>query len=216
MARRRKKDADPSLAVGYVRVSTDEQVLGPEAQREALNDWCDREFDAREQPFRPIPSGRLAAWEAAVCFSVLFASGLGALLAMEHALSAVMAGLLLLLVIVSYDIFHKAHPATVLLMAGARTMVFVVTSVAVVGEVPLPVWIAGGLQFGYTLLVTVVARNEGQRATPRGFPLIPRMIAGMSVLDGLVLAVWESPLWILVGVAAATLTHFGQRYVRGD
>jgi DNA invertase Pin-like site-specific DNA recombinase len=41
MARRRKKDADPSLAVGYVRVSTDEQALGPEAQREALNAWCE-------------------------------------------------------------------------------------------------------------------------------------------------------------------------------
>jgi DNA invertase Pin-like site-specific DNA recombinase len=42
MARRRKRDADPSLAVGYVRVSTDEQALGPEAQREALEGWCER------------------------------------------------------------------------------------------------------------------------------------------------------------------------------
>jgi DNA invertase Pin-like site-specific DNA recombinase len=42
MARRRKRDADPSLAVGYIRVSTDEQALGPEAQREALQAWCER------------------------------------------------------------------------------------------------------------------------------------------------------------------------------
>ena len=42
MARRRKKDADPSLAIGYIRVSTDEQALGPEAQRGALNAWCER------------------------------------------------------------------------------------------------------------------------------------------------------------------------------
>jgi DNA invertase Pin-like site-specific DNA recombinase len=42
MARRRKKDADPSLAVGYIRVSTDEQALGPEAQRKALEGWCER------------------------------------------------------------------------------------------------------------------------------------------------------------------------------
>ena len=41
MARRRKKEADPSLAVGYVRVSTDEQALGPIAQREALQAWCE-------------------------------------------------------------------------------------------------------------------------------------------------------------------------------
>ena len=37
MARRRnKRDADPKKVVGYVRVSTDEQALGPEAQRGAL------------------------------------------------------------------------------------------------------------------------------------------------------------------------------------
>jgi hypothetical protein len=42
------------------------------------------------------------------------------------------------------------------------------------------------------------------------------MIAGMSVVDGLVLTLAVSPLWLLAGIAAATLTHFGQRFVRGD
>lgn len=32
--------ADAAKAVGYVRCSTDEQHLGPEAQREALSRWC--------------------------------------------------------------------------------------------------------------------------------------------------------------------------------
>lgn len=31
---------DPAIAVGYVRVSTDEQLLGPEAQREAIAAWA--------------------------------------------------------------------------------------------------------------------------------------------------------------------------------
>jgi len=39
--RRRKRDADPDKVIGYIRVSTDEQALGPEAQREALNAWCE-------------------------------------------------------------------------------------------------------------------------------------------------------------------------------
>jgi hypothetical protein len=34
--RRRKPRADPKIAGGCIRVSTDEQTLGPEAQREAL------------------------------------------------------------------------------------------------------------------------------------------------------------------------------------
>lgn len=41
MARRRTtKRGDASKAVGLIRVSTDEQHLGPEAQREALERWC--------------------------------------------------------------------------------------------------------------------------------------------------------------------------------
>ena len=35
MARRRnKRDTDPKKAIGYIRVSTDEQALGPDAQRD--------------------------------------------------------------------------------------------------------------------------------------------------------------------------------------
>ncbi len=43
MARRRnKRDTDPKKVIGYIRVSTDEQALGPDAQRDALNAWCER------------------------------------------------------------------------------------------------------------------------------------------------------------------------------
>jgi DNA invertase Pin-like site-specific DNA recombinase len=44
MARqKRRPKADPKIVVGYVRVSTDEQALGPEAQREAIVSWCEAE-----------------------------------------------------------------------------------------------------------------------------------------------------------------------------
>ncbi len=36
------KTNDPRKAVGYIRVSTDEQHLGPEAQHAALTAWCAR------------------------------------------------------------------------------------------------------------------------------------------------------------------------------
>lgn len=35
-----KRAADPKIVVGYVRVSTEEQELGPVAQRAALERWC--------------------------------------------------------------------------------------------------------------------------------------------------------------------------------
>jgi DNA invertase Pin-like site-specific DNA recombinase len=42
-ARQSKGTGDPKLAVGYLRVSTDDQRLGPEAQRDAIQAWADRE-----------------------------------------------------------------------------------------------------------------------------------------------------------------------------
>ena len=37
---KRIKAGDPKVAVGYLRVSTDEQALGPEAQRAAIEHWA--------------------------------------------------------------------------------------------------------------------------------------------------------------------------------
>jgi len=41
MARRSSSKGNESKAIGYVRVSTDDQHLGPEAQRAALLRWCE-------------------------------------------------------------------------------------------------------------------------------------------------------------------------------
>ncbi|MBI4872598.1 MAG: recombinase family protein, partial [Candidatus Riflebacteria bacterium] len=38
-----KRVGNPKLEVAYLRVSTDEQKLGPEAQRAAVESWADRE-----------------------------------------------------------------------------------------------------------------------------------------------------------------------------
>lgn len=45
MARKERsaRPGNPKLAIGYTRVSTDEQKLGPEAQRSAIESWAARE-----------------------------------------------------------------------------------------------------------------------------------------------------------------------------
>ena len=40
MARRNRSNAARTRVVGYIRVSTDEQHLGPVAQEKAIRDWC--------------------------------------------------------------------------------------------------------------------------------------------------------------------------------
>lgn len=181
----------------------------------SLNDFCDRRWDAEHQPFRPIPAGKVRAGAVGWLSFFLLAGGMALLWFAPHK-AGVLAGLALLATIIAYDYFHKAHAATVLLMASARFWVFAVAALAIKPEWHSLVILAGALQFVYTLLVTVVARYEHVRGKPYGFPLIPRMLAGMAILDGVVLAVFVSPYWLIAGVLGALLTRLGQRYVRGD
>jgi site-specific DNA recombinase len=41
VGRKRRTPGDPAKVVGYVRVSTDDQALSPDAQRDALERWCE-------------------------------------------------------------------------------------------------------------------------------------------------------------------------------
>ena len=179
------------------------------------NDVVDRALDAVARPGRPIPSGRISVGAARSFGSGLFALGLALLLVAPHP-SAVVPGLALVALIGVYDRYHKAHPITVLAMAGCRVGVFVVSAWALTGGVPAAVWVGAAASFAHTSLVTVVARVENARGNPFPFPAVPAFNAAMGITDGLVLACLRDPSWILAGIAAAALTWFGQRYVRGD
>lgn len=181
----------------------------------SLNDYMDRHWDREHQPFRPIASGKVRARTVALLSVVLFSAAL-ACLAFAPYSAGFYTGLVLLLVIVVYDSWHKQNAASVVVMASARLLVFLVTARALHNEWLPIIWLAAGLQFFYTLALTLVARHEHRRQRSYSLPLIPLLIAGMSVLDGLLLALVVHPGWLLVGVAAACGTRFGQKYVRGD
>ncbi|GAB2917447.1 UbiA family prenyltransferase [Paraburkholderia jirisanensis] len=181
-----------------------------------LNDLCDLEHDRVHQRYRPIPAGRITLAHARVVTFALFGLALFSLLVTPHR-AGLAAGVALFAVIWLYDRFHKAHPSTVLAMASARLLVYVVTALALCGGVPAQVWLAGAVQAGYVLVLTLVARYEGKTAARRyAWPVIPWMLAAIALLDGAVLAVLVNPVWLLAGVAGTALTRAAQRYVRGD
>jgi len=179
------------------------------------NDVFDRDIDAVAKPDRPIPSGRIPLGAARVLAAALLVGGLVLLVLGPHP-SALAPGLALVALILIYDRYHKAHPSTVLVMAGCRVGVFVVCAWSVAGAVPVPVQVGAAASFLHTLAVTAVARHENARPSPFAFPVIPALIAAMSLTDGLVLAVLVHPAWLVAGIVAAGLTGLGQRYVRGD
>ena len=180
-----------------------------------LNDICDAGIDRLKRPSRPIPSGKIPLKHAWLFTSLLFLTALGLLAAAPHR-SALFPGLLLLVVIIAYDILHKASYSSVLLMAACRLLIFVVCSAGVTGNLSLLPSVAGVLQFCYVLVISVVARQENSRARQYLSPVVPFMIAGISLLDGIVLAVVVSPAWLAAGLAGAVFTLLGQKYVRGD
>ncbi len=181
----------------------------------SLNDVCDYTWDKQHQPYRPIVEGKVSLSQAKLITMFLFVLGF-VLLALTPSYSGLFYALVLFAVIYSYNLFHKQHSSSVLLMAGARALVFVVTAQAISGDLNIWVLVAATLQFMYTLSLTLVGRHESKRGKPYSGPVIPRMIAGMAILDGIVLAVMVAPIWLALGIGMALFTRFGQRYVRGD
>jgi len=182
-----------------------------------LNDIFDAGNDAGYKPFRPIPSGRIALRSAAMFTTCLFIAAL-LLLLIAPDLNGVPAGIVLLSLIIAYDRFHKGHPAAVILMAGCRLMVFVTAALATFGSIGKAVWIAGAAQFVYIIILSAVAVFEKRFPRGFGFPLIPYMIAGISLVDAALIAMLPPSPGIMPVIAAsgAALTMAGQRFVRGD
>ncbi len=179
----------------------------------SFNDYCDRHWDAKHQPFRPIPAGKTSAKVVLNISIALFLAGL-VLLAQTAPSFAAAIGLLSL--IVAYDILHKQFASSVFLMASTRLGVYIVAAFAMSPSPPATIFILGAVQASYTLLVTVVARYENKLGNRFNFPVIPWMIACMGLIDGLALAALLSPIWLIAGVITVLVTRWAQRHVRGD
>ena len=181
----------------------------------ALNDLLDVEEDRVRKPSRPIPSGRVSVAGATLFSALLFGAGL-LLLVVFCPWRAAAAGVALIIAIYLYDSLHRQSALTVLLMASCRALVFAVAGLAVAGTIGRWVALAGAVQFLYIVGLTVVARWE--KSAPRSFriPPIPWLLAGISLVDGVMLALLVNPAWLAAGVAGAALTRLLQTQVRGD
>lgn len=181
----------------------------------ALNDLYDRHYDRDFRPSRPIPSGRVTPRAAAIVVGVLFGAGLAALAFAPH-LEALPAALLLAAAIHIYDRHHKGNPFSVLIMASCRFLVYAVAALAVSGNLAPLVVTGAVVQFIYIVVLSVVARIENSRGGTVAASAMPFLLAGISLVDGIMLAFILAPSWLLAGAGGFALTLAGQRWVRGD
>ena len=129
-----------------------------------LNDVWDESIDRAERPERPLPSGEVSRQAAVGAVVLLFGAGSALLLAVAWA--AFLSGLVLILVIVSYDAWHKGNPVGPLLMALARALVYVTAFLALSPDPGLPLLLAAAALFVYVASLTAVAKSE--RRAPSG------------------------------------------------
>jgi 4-hydroxybenzoate polyprenyltransferase len=157
-----------------------------------LNDYFDREIDARERPNRPIPSGEVSAGFAALLGVGLMAAGVLAAAAIGRS-PAIVAGVLAATILL-YDIVLKHTRIGPLAMGACRGLdvaLAISTGLALDARWPA-IAIAGPLVLAlYVAGLTYIARDEVDGNTTR------RARTGLLFLGGLGVAV-------LLGLLAAS------------
>ena len=171
-----------------------------------LNDFFDREIDARERPDRPIPAGQASATlVAAAGFGMLaLGAGLATALGLRDngpGLGPGLAALGLCATIVAYNMHHKQNPLSPLLMGLCRVLVYVVAALSASGELPPLLWIGAGALLSYLIGLTYAAKQEHLNRVRSVWPLaflaapfayVPALSSAVGAVLYLVFAAWVS------------------------
>lgn len=174
-----------------------------------LNDAFDAPFDAQVRPDRPIPNGDVSRRE-------VFAIGFALLLAGEVLLafvtcpvSAMLWGAALAVAIVFYDYRHKGQWYGPVMMGACRALIYCAAAAGAIGVVPAAAVIAALVMWLYIVALTIVARTSG-----KGY-LVPWLLAGICIIDAIIIASLGFPGWAVVAAAGFILTLLFQRVVPG-
>jgi 4-hydroxybenzoate polyprenyltransferase len=188
-----------------------------------LNDAFDRRWDASHRPERPIPSGRVDATPVFAIGLALLALGVAAVVAVARGASArpwttLGAALALAGLIVLYDAWHKGNPLAPVLMGLCRAGVYVTAGLAAGGTLRPALWAGAALGAAWVTALSLVARREARAPATRRLRLgraVVFLIAGISLIDAVLLAATGRTGLALAAVAAAALTLGLQSLVRG-
>jgi UbiA prenyltransferase family len=134
-----------------------------------LNDFFDRDIDARERRGRPIHAGDVSAGAvSAIGFTLL---AVGVVLLMRFGLLTMIWGLALAAAIVLYDVWHKGNVYAPVIMGLCRALVYLATGAAVSGEVRFAL-IAGAIALAtHVIGLTYAAKQENLNQVGRLWPL---------------------------------------------
>ncbi|MEO7300223.1 MAG: UbiA family prenyltransferase [Verrucomicrobiota bacterium] len=145
-----------------------------------LNDAFDANFDRQHRRLRPIPSGAIPERHVWCWGFVLLGLGAGALSCMGQ--TTVILTVLLIVFILLYDAIHKLVPFSPVLMAGCRSLLYLVAaSVSEEGITGLAVWCALALG-AYIVGLSYLARKETSRGPLQSWPCYFLAVPGVLAL----------------------------------
>jgi hypothetical protein len=150
-----------------------------------LNDYFDREIDARERPGRPIHAGEIGARTVSAAGFGLLAAGL-ALLA-PFGVAAVTWGLALAGTIVLYDAWHKGNVFGPWIMSACRALVYLASGSAAAGGISWDLVIYAVALAAHVVGLTYAAKQENLNQIGSFWPLAilsAPLLLGLPALSG--------------------------------
>jgi len=187
-----------------------------------LNDAFDHRLDTTLGAQRPIASGAIGAPAVYVLGSLQL--GL-ALLVVALApvwlgggfdAPAFISAIGLCALVVLYNAWHKDNPASPVLMAGCRALVYVTVGLLLSRAAPLPMlWFGAAVLVLYVVGLTWLAKLEARGLRLRNFGGFATFIAGISLVDAALLVGIGRFEWALGAALGFPATLALQRWVRG-
>jgi hypothetical protein len=148
-----------------------------------LNDFFDREIDARDRPGRPIHAGEIRAGAVSSIGFGLLATGIA--LMIPFGLAATIWGALLAAVIVLYDVWHKGNALSPLVMGTCRALVYIGTGAALADGTSTAMMIGAAALASHVAGITYAAKQENLDRIGNLWPLallaVP-LLAGLPAL----------------------------------
>jgi 4-hydroxybenzoate polyprenyltransferase len=135
-----------------------------------LNDFFDREIDARDRPGRPIHAGEIRAGTVSSIGFGLLATGVA--LMIPFGLAATIWGTLLAAVIVLYDVWHKGNVLSPIVMGTCRALVYIGTGAALAGSTSTAAMIGAIALASHVAGITYAAKQENLDRVGNLWPLV--------------------------------------------
>jgi 4-hydroxybenzoate polyprenyltransferase len=177
-----------------------------------LNDAFDYKSDAVSRPDRPLPAGDVPVLAAFVVGFVLMVVGELIVASQGDPTGPGLWGFALSVAIVYYNVRHKRDALGPLVMGICRGLVYCIAASAIAPALRPAVFVAAVVMTLYVLSLTFVAKRLG----PQAGVVIPLLIAGISVVDAVVIGVAGGGVGLmLAAVAAGVITLALQRVVPG-